>query len=177
MSCDNKTYWYGVQCDAAFGLFRKSDFTLDFLNLWLTNCKDERILMDIANTCGRPNLPGFIEHRWDQSVLSLLAEKQRITFFRMPSQFGNHYKDPLFRVAGEFNCVNQYDQRQVKFYAEGSFSNSPYFQLLNHHRSQLNEDSAQKKKVRLIDKVVRRILRQWSAVKGLVSRWYHQRFT
>lgn len=85
MGCDDERYWYGLQCDAAFMLFRKTKFTLHFVNRWLRYCENERILTDAANESGKPNLPGFVDHRHDQSVISLLAEKYHINLYRKPS--------------------------------------------------------------------------------------------
>jgi len=53
----------------------------------------------------------------------------------MPTQFGNHYKAKPFRIKGEFNCISQKNIRQVDYYAKTPFLNSPYFQLLDQHRS------------------------------------------
>lgn len=47
----------------------------DFLKAWLSACSDPRILTDMENTQGLPNLQGFKDHRHDQAVLSLLAYK------------------------------------------------------------------------------------------------------
>ncbi len=134
MECDNETYWKSPHCDAAFSMFRKSEQALQFLGEWLDYARDERILTDLENTCGKKNLPGFIEHRWDQSIMSLLAEKYRLSLYRMPTQFGNHYKIHRFRVDNEMNHVNQLRPVQVPYYAIIPYYNSEYPQLLNHHR-------------------------------------------
>ncbi len=85
MDCDNERYWYSLQCDAAFMLFRKTKFTMHFLNKWMKFCEDAFILTDTPNAAGNENLPGFIDHRHDQSVLSLLAEKYHLNLYRKPS--------------------------------------------------------------------------------------------
>lgn len=163
MDCDTEYFWKGPQCDAAFALFRKCEQTMLFVREWLDYCLDARIITDQPNSCGKRDLPDFIEHRRDQAVLSLLALKHRLSFFRMPTQFGNHYKQPLFRVAGEFNCVNQYRQVPVSHYAVIPFYNSPYFQLLDHHRGQNRTTPAKKGAsspliVRAIRKRIRRLI-------------------
>lgn len=135
MDCDNKKYWRGIQCDGAFALFRKTGKTMQFVEEWLQYGTDKRIITDMPNTLGKNNLPDFIEHRRDQSILSLLAARYQLPFYRMPTQYGNHYKLPAYRVPGEFNQQNQYHQKQVDHYAKEPFVNSPYGQLLNHHRS------------------------------------------
>ncbi len=175
MDCDNKRYWCSLQCDASFGLFKVSKNTINFLSEWLECCKDSRILEDKPNVCGKSNLPGFIEHRWDQSVLSLLTERLKIPLYRMPTQFGNHYKSPDFRIKGEFNCVNQFNQRQVSFYEKKYYSNSNYYQLLNHHRTKniSNHGVQQKNTISF-----RRIFKKgWRNMGGVLFQWYCKIFT
>jgi hypothetical protein len=139
MDCDHKKYWRGLQCDASFALFRKSDHAIQFVQQWLQYAKDKRIISSMPNTLGKKNLPDFVEHRWDQSILSLLAAKYQLTLYRMPSQYGNHYKLPEYRVRHEFNQVNQYHQKQVDYYSKTPYVNSPYGQLLNHHRTKKSQ--------------------------------------
>ena len=153
MDCDKKKYSQGPQVDAAFALFRKSDIAIQFLEEWQKYCLDERVVGDIPNTCGKKNYWGFQQHRWDQSVLSLLAIKYGIELHRMPTQFGNHYKSPEYRVANEFNCIDQNRSKQVNFYSSKPFSNSSYFQLLNHHRTKKSTDSSDIVKKSLIEKI------------------------
>jgi hypothetical protein len=136
MDCDTEYYWKSPQCDAAFAIFRKDKTTIQFVTEWLEYCRDPRILTDQPNTCGKRDLPDFIAHRRDQSVLSLMAQKYQLPLYRMPTQYGNHYKLPACRIQNEFNCVNQYRQQPVSYYAVIPYYNSPYFQLLNHHRAQ-----------------------------------------
>jgi hypothetical protein len=134
MECDSERYWFGPHCDAGFALFQKTDFTLRFLNEWLHFGQNKHVITDLPNACGKDNLAGFVEHRRDQSILSLLTRKYEIALYRMPTQFGNHYKMHAYRVCDEFNCINQADYTQVNFYHFLPYYNSPYGQLLFHHR-------------------------------------------
>ena len=52
----------------------------EFLEKWLSACEDSRILTDMQNTQGLPNLPDFKDHRHDMAVLSLLAYKYKAPF-------------------------------------------------------------------------------------------------
>ncbi|GAA0559453.1 hypothetical protein [Chitinophaga japonensis] len=140
MGCDHKKYWRGTQCDGAFALFRKCAQSIAFLQEWLEYGKDKRIITDIPNTLGKKNLPDFIAHRRDQSILSLLAARHHIPMYRMPTQYGNHYKLPAYRIQGEFNCADQYYQKQVSYYSGKPMANSPYGQLLDHHRAGKRQD-------------------------------------
>jgi hypothetical protein len=47
-----------------------------FLDQWLAYCRDPRCLTDMANTEGRSDHAGFVEHRHDQSILTLLAHRE-----------------------------------------------------------------------------------------------------
>jgi len=78
MGCDEEKYWDAPQVEAGFIALRKTDFNMKFVELWLELCKDERILTDLPNICGKENFPDFIEHRHDQSVLSLLKTRFNI---------------------------------------------------------------------------------------------------
>lgn len=144
MGCDSKIYWYGSQVDASFVLCRKSREAIRFLEEWLFYCSDFQANTSNENELGKRNLPSFIEHRWDQSILSLLAIQWKIELYRMPSQYGNHYKELAYRVNGEINCRNQFKPVQLYTYSKHPKSNSPYFQLLNHHRKKAVENSAVK---------------------------------
>ncbi len=149
MGCDTEYYWRSPQCDAAFAIFRKCALSLNFVEEWLQYCRDVRILTDLPNTCGKRDLPDFVQHRRDQSVLSLMVQKHRLPLYRIPTQFGNHYKTHSYRVAAEFNCVNQYKQLQVNYYSVIPYYNSPYFQLLDHHRAKDNVEGCDKEKFAL----------------------------
>jgi hypothetical protein len=102
MDCDSGVYWSATQLTAAYALFKNAARARSFVDEWLDYCASEPILTDQPNALGRANLPGFIEHRHDQSVLSLLALKSGMETFRDPSQFGNERKVPANRVAGEY---------------------------------------------------------------------------
>jgi hypothetical protein len=135
MNCDSRKFWYEHQVDASFLLIKKNEKTIEFLQEWLYFCCDWQANTNNLNVLGKKNLPSYIEHRWDQSILSLLRIKWKLDTFRMPSQFGNHYKSPAFRIQGEFNCKNQFKPVQLNYYVNHPKLNSPYFQLLNHHRT------------------------------------------
>jgi len=58
---------------ATWSLWTPTLAAFDFLSAWIEACVDPRILTDIPNTQGLPDLPGFRDHRHDQTVLSILA--------------------------------------------------------------------------------------------------------
>jgi len=75
-----------------FILCRKTDFTMNFFSQWLHYCQDARILTDAPNVCGLENYEGFVEHRHDQSVLSLLGYMYGTVLLQDISQWGNSFR-------------------------------------------------------------------------------------
>jgi hypothetical protein len=88
MDCDNHKYYTSHQATASYMMFKKSKKSIDFVNEYLKYCTDKRIISDDPNVCGLPNLSHFKSHRHDQSVVSILCEREGIPFHRDPSQFG-----------------------------------------------------------------------------------------
>lgn len=75
MDVDSDEFKDTPQILATYFLIRKSKFSINFINEWKNYCSDNRILSDDKNTMGKINHSTFIEHRHDQSVLSLLCKK------------------------------------------------------------------------------------------------------
>lgn len=93
MDCDVAKYTDTKQRMGGYSLWRKSEFTMEFVSLWLEYGKNKKIISDLENTCGSDNFPEFQEHRHDQSIFSLLTKKKELIAYRDPSQFGNNYKE------------------------------------------------------------------------------------
>lgn len=72
------------QLDAAFQLYRAGPRARAFLTEMREAMRDPRVLSDAENICGKPNLPGFRDHRHDQSVLTILAARHGVETFRSP---------------------------------------------------------------------------------------------
>ena len=75
MDCDTEKYTDSTQTLATFFLVKKTKKAIDFISAYKKYCFDSRILSDDPNVLGEENYQGFIEHRHDQSVLSLLSKK------------------------------------------------------------------------------------------------------
>jgi hypothetical protein len=90
MNCIGDEYFYGNQLDASYQFYIKNEFCQYFNNEYLKYSQNENIITDIPNITGN-NLNGFIDHRHDQSILSLLSIKHKISIFREPSEYGNNY--------------------------------------------------------------------------------------
>ncbi len=98
---------YKPQINAAFQLIKKTDFSIKFYEEYLEYSKNPQLITDLPSNSD--NYPEFIEHRHDQSIFSLLCKKYKFECFRDPSQWGNNYID--------------------------NYPNSPYGQIINHHRN------------------------------------------
>ena len=92
MDLDRPPYPEMPQILASFFLCRKNEFTIAFFEEWLRYAEDQRLLTEAANTCGLPNYPDFVGHRFDQSILSLLARKYGVTAVPDISQWGNELR-------------------------------------------------------------------------------------
>jgi hypothetical protein len=73
MDCDSERFWQHPQIQGTYSVWKKTRATTHFVATWLRYCCDPRIITDAPNTCGLDNLPGFVEHRHDQSVLTNLV--------------------------------------------------------------------------------------------------------
>ena len=128
MGCDDEKYWNALQVSGGFQIYQKNKESWNFVFECFQYCKNMNMITDCPNVCGLDNLPEFRDHRHDQSVLSLLAEKYNIERYRDPSQWGNHDKAPDLRNKGEWLAID---------YVENYYENSPYPTLLNLHRERL----------------------------------------
>lgn len=91
-----------------WSLWTNTPESVAFLEAWLAFACDPRCLSDWPNTLGKPDLPGFREHRFDQSIMSILAHQmaaprvdftqtlvQRLIEMRPGSELANtFYKRP-----------------------------------------------------------------------------------
>jgi hypothetical protein len=79
MNCDEEKYHNMSIVEAGTLIFKKTDFNEIFINEWLHYCKNENIITDKINIYGN-NYEGFIDHRHDQSVLSILTTKYNMMY-------------------------------------------------------------------------------------------------
>ena len=86
MGCDETKYHEGFVIQATVIFIQKNNFNLDLVSEWLMYNLDERIASSKPNTCGLPNLPGFVDHRHDQSILTNLSIKYNIKATYMTSR-------------------------------------------------------------------------------------------
>jgi hypothetical protein len=94
MDMDSPPYIDFPQIAASYFICRKSEISVAFFEAWLRYAQDPRILTDSPNQCGLPNYPEFVEHRHDQSILSLLVRKHDMPTLADISQWGNDRRPP-----------------------------------------------------------------------------------
>ena len=119
MECDSEEYFNTNQRIATYILFKKTERVINFVNEYLNYCSDERILTDLENSQGIENYEGFIDHRHDQSVFSLLTKKYNIPGYKEPSQYGyrpwEYFKD-------------------MRLYRQNDYQNSKYSRIVISYR-------------------------------------------
>ncbi|MBD5470175.1 MAG: hypothetical protein HDR19_03415 [Lachnospiraceae bacterium] len=100
--CDEEKYANTPQSIGGYMVCRKSAEVEDFFQEVLSYAQDIRIISDNPNTMGKDNYPEFIDHRHDQSVISLISKKRGIKKFRDPSQHGmiNRYPEDIEKRSG-----------------------------------------------------------------------------
>ena len=75
MDADTPYYYDTNQYMAGIQIYKKSNYTVKFIQEWLKYCQDERIIRGNKNTLGQKNYPGFVDNRHDQTALSILIKK------------------------------------------------------------------------------------------------------
>jgi hypothetical protein len=102
LNCDTPFYHDAPMTEAFFQIYQKNEETMKFVEEYLNCCLNRKLVTDDPNTQGLPNIEGFVTHKHDMSILSLLRLKHKIDGFRNPSQWGNHQKLDAFKVQGEW---------------------------------------------------------------------------
>lgn len=72
---------------ASFMCFRGTDTAKQIASEYLSLCCNPKLIMDGPNDDGWQE-PGFVDHRHDQSIWSLLTKKHGITILPDPTQWG-----------------------------------------------------------------------------------------
>jgi hypothetical protein len=127
MDCDAPICWDANKVIATMVVLRKSALVIDFLETWLTFCLQREIVAhDEPSADANKELEGFLGHRWDQSILSLLAFKSSIETYRNPTVWGNFLKMRSYRQWGEKVCSPYDIPPYIDTYAKVPQENSPY---------------------------------------------------
>jgi hypothetical protein len=88
MNADEPKYTQTGQRVGGFFLFKKNNFSRKFFRECLFYGQDYRVITDAPNQLGEPNYAGFIDHRHDESLISIMAKKYDLFPYRNPCQFG-----------------------------------------------------------------------------------------
>ena len=88
MNCFDDCYKLNNQILASFMIFKKNTFSSTFISEFLSLCTDERLICSEQYT-NIENPSNFMQHRYDQSIFSILCYKYKLLTFRDPSQFGS----------------------------------------------------------------------------------------
>lgn len=88
LDADESRYWTKPQLLGGFQLYRTGPEALGFIDSLCTAMTTAHALTDAPSKMGLPELPGFVAHRHDQSILSIVAAKHRVPAFPDPSQWG-----------------------------------------------------------------------------------------
>lgn len=83
MNCDFPEFYASVQLEAGVIALKKTQSNIELLKDWYKYMKVENLLIDSPNIYGLPNLPNFIEHRHDQSILTNLSLLRKIKNHRL----------------------------------------------------------------------------------------------
>jgi len=84
---DVKSSW---QMNAVAVIVKNTFKAQRFVGEWLTYMQDPRASTDDGNTFGLANVPGFSQHRHDQSVLSLLTKKWKLELHGLKDILANN---------------------------------------------------------------------------------------
>lgn len=95
MDADEPRYHDAQQLLGGFQMYRVCAESREFLRRLAEETMDDRKVSDLPNASGLPNLPGFKDHRHDQSVLSILGMKLGAHTLTDPSD-QNESGGPIF---------------------------------------------------------------------------------
>jgi hypothetical protein len=102
MGLDYEPFVSNIQVLASFIFLKKNIFSMNFIGEWLKYSEDYRIITDLPNECGLKNYEGFVDHRHDQSIFSLLCRKYNISTMPDISQYGNDRRGEEHQIINHF---------------------------------------------------------------------------
>ena len=78
MGCDYAPYHDCIQIEAGVLIIKNTEYSRKIVAEWLKWCKVSSVITDDENICNLPNLDGFKEGRYDQSILTNICIKNSI---------------------------------------------------------------------------------------------------
>lgn len=104
MNADTEEYWNSYHINAAHQICERNDFAISVMDEWIKYCKNEDIVSDSSSKLGQ-DLPGNCFHRHDQSILSILYKKHKITMHKSFCQYGEAWlRDYGFMSHSKYGC-------------------------------------------------------------------------
>jgi hypothetical protein len=94
LGADTLAHWDVGQLWAGMQLYRAGRESMAFVEAVCEAITQPDVLTDAPNVLGLDNLPGFKEHRHDQSVLTIVAQQFALPRFPDPSQWGPRAPQP-----------------------------------------------------------------------------------
>ena len=73
MSMDEAFYHTAIPIQASFSIWINNSESRDIASEWMTLSGNRQMISDDSSQSSLPELPDFHEHRWDQSLLSLVC--------------------------------------------------------------------------------------------------------
>lgn len=83
---DENSFRFDYQIQGTYLFLRKCEASVNFVKLWLNCCENHGLITDEKNKI-KDNFPEFIDHRHDQSILSLLAYNYDIMYVPQIDQY------------------------------------------------------------------------------------------
>lgn len=100
---DNENITHSTQLNAAFLIAKPCKRSFEFLEEWICFGSDVRAITDIGNCMGKNNYEGFVEHRHDQSIMSVLAKKYNFRTICDMTQWGEPRRNPIYKTLLDHN--------------------------------------------------------------------------
>lgn len=100
---DKPSITHSTQANAAFLVAKPREKVFSFLEEWMKWGSDIRAITDIGNCLGLPNYEGFMEHRHDQSLMSILAKKYGFRIICDMTQWGQPRRDTIYKTLLDHN--------------------------------------------------------------------------
>jgi hypothetical protein len=122
---------------SSFHVIKKTEFSLGFYEKFLKYSSSYENISDFNCNIGQDD--GFLEHRHDQSIFSLLSKKAGLKAMKDPSQLGEHptgyagVEIPNFQYGqryilknGRVFCANRFSQSYEKIFFHSRLRNPIY---------------------------------------------------
>jgi hypothetical protein len=108
MGCDSPEYWDCLQLEAGVIGVKKGESSIAFIEEYLHFCKDPRIIKGGPNTCGLDNLPSYVDHRYDQSILTNLKTKYSIG---SSTEIANYVECNLWEALRYYGNIDEFQRK------------------------------------------------------------------